>query len=57
MTMYNEEQIESMKEVVVGKKITDLRHEDDGDYFVMDIEGGTEMSFRYMSDIANGQEG
>jgi|GEM_PF-5309488 len=53
MTMYSKEQIESLKEAVIGRKVTDFYHEDDGDYYVMVFDDGSEMSFRYMSDIVN----
>ena len=51
MTRYNPEQIQQMKEAVVGSKVTDMYYESDGDYFVLEFDGEAEMCFRYMADL------
>ena len=55
MTKNYDENVEDIKKTVVGKKIVDLYHENDGDYLVMKIDDGNEIYFRLMEDIANGQ--
>lgn len=52
MTMFSKDEIEVMRKDVVGRTITDLTYESDGDYFVIEFEGGAETSVRFMADIA-----
>lgn len=51
MTRYTEEDITQMKKEVIGKSVTNFYYEPDGDYYVMEFEGGFETSFRFMADI------
>jgi hypothetical protein len=56
MTKFTEEQIEQMKEQIIGKKVINLYYDDIGDYFVMEFEGvesgkTQETCFRFMADL------
>jgi len=51
MTKFNTEQIKDMEDTVIGKNVTNLYHEPNGDYFVMDFDNGTEITFRFMGDL------
>ena len=51
MTRYSEQQIDTMKKTMLGKKVTDFYYESEGDYFVMVFDDGSETSFRFMADL------
>ncbi len=55
MTRYSSEQIVEMRKSVIDARVLTLTYEPDGDYYVMEFEGGDgsifEVSFRYMADL------
>jgi hypothetical protein len=50
MTILTNETIARLKDDIVGNSIEDIYHEKEGDYFVIEFEGGGEVSVRFMSD-------
>ncbi len=64
MTRYNTEQIEKMKDQIVGKTVSNFSYELDGDYFVLEFitvksasvpntlsNDNSEFCFRFMADL------
>ena len=51
MTRYTERQIEQMKTGLINQKIKNFYYEKDGDYYVIELENGSEFSFRFMADL------
>lgn len=57
MTRYTEEQQKQLSDQVKGKKISELYHVPDGDYYVIEFEGGGEISLRFMTDLQQSKAG
>lgn len=53
MTKMTDETIARLKEDLTGKTISDVYHEKEGDYFVIEFEGSGEISLRFMMDLIN----
>ncbi len=51
MNKFTKEQIEQIKNCVIGLKVTDLYYEKEEDYFVMEFDSGAETSFRFMAHL------
>jgi hypothetical protein len=51
MTIMTEKQIAEVKAQITGLGITEFYYEEDGDYFVISLDDGTEISFRFMVDL------
>lgn len=51
MTRMTEETIDKLKEDLTGKKVSNIYHEKENDYFVIEFEEGGEISLRFMMDL------
>ncbi len=48
---YSEEQMEMIIKHSIGKVISGMYYENDGSYWVMEFEDGSETSFRFMAEL------
>lgn len=53
MTRMTDETIKRLKESMIGKTVSNLYHEKEDDYFVIEFEEGGEISLRFMMDLVN----
>ena len=51
MTKMTDETIARLKENLTGKTVSDIYHEKEDDYFVIEFEEGGEISVRFMADL------
>jgi len=51
VTRYSQKEREQMAEFVRGKIIKRQEYDEEGDYYTITIEGETEFSFRFMTDL------
>lgn len=49
---YTSEQRAQISEQVAGRKVEALEYEPEGDYWAMTFDDGTEISFRFMAELA-----
>jgi len=49
---YSKEQREMIIKHSIGKVVEDLYYEENGNYWVMTFNDGTETSFRFMAELA-----